>query len=418
MTIDPTLHLAAASALTRFTEAPPAAARIERLSVEVRLGEAHEFVSLRLLDGQFAWSCTCAQENCVHASAALSLLASLEASGVEKDGEVEAAVREGRTAIPSDRPERADNLALAEALEDVLTAVVRVGIRSLEAPSIGETLERLVHAAPEPLPLGISRWVGRLDNAIAARDIDTVARILDGAARLADDLRAAPPGAAAKERILSWLGALAHDPSGVYQISDRTMLEVAREFLDGVERGAIERRYLLDLDSGDVYSEERPRGRPLSSLGTCPRVVHVGLAEVERTAEPRRIRLLQYVSVPVVTEGHWGAMLNWAVRSFGRLPDRFCEASEAFPGLAEPFVVVAPDSYMKGQTASLIDDGGKALPLTPGREPAVIQYIDEQTTGRAPSWVAGRLVDVDGVIMLRPVSLGHSHNGRTDHVRI
>lgn len=425
------LKEAAETALMRFEEPEYAAGRVERMTVHVALGGEQELVALRFVGGDLRWSCTCLESSCAHVRVALSAIADGRDPSTGRITEIydapassappSASVPPLASSIPPLALEPAlasEKLAaLSEALDDVVTAIVRVGIDSLEAPTVRDSLERLLQAAPEPLPLGLSRWIGRLRIASDERDVDALARVLAGATRLSDDLRAEHPSESARQRMVSWLGKEARSAGAVYQLSDRTMLEVGREFLDGTDRGGIERRYLLDLDAGEVYREERPRGRPAASLGTCPRIVHVGLAEVERAAEPRRIRLLQYVSVPVLTAGHWGQMQNWALRAFVGLPERYRIAVEAFPGLSEPFVVVAPERHVSGTAVSLLDDAGHALPLTGGQEPAVLEFFETDGQGRTPTWIAGRLVDRSGVISLRPVSMGYSDHGDVQHVR-
>src|SRR5262245_18306530 len=98
---------------------------------------------------------------------------------------------------------------------------------------------RLLHAAPSPVPLGVSRLVGRLKRALAAHDGDETARLLAGASLLIDDLQAGTPSAPARQRMRSWLGTLDDDADNIARLTDRTLVEVAREPLAGVERAGL-----------------------------------------------------------------------------------------------------------------------------------------------------------------------------------
>ena len=200
----------------------------------------------------------------------------------------------------------------------------------------------MLRAAPDPLPLGISRWVGRLKLALAARSAEEAARLLAGADLLIEDLAAAPRSREAHSRVLSWLGTLHEDIQDRARLTDRTMIEVAREEVGGVERESVERRYLVDLSDGAVYREERLPGAPTASLGPCPRVLTVWLAEAEQGVAPQRVRLLQYAVTPLVEADDLAAARGRARRDFAPLVDGYRAALASHPGLCEPFALVAP----------------------------------------------------------------------------
>lgn len=391
---------------------------VERLSVDVQLGGHREIVSMRLSGDRLLWSCTCGELECEHAQTALGMVSdaadTLDPEQRRITAVYEPAPASGadvRTVEQSDQAVRADTAGLRSILEDVLGAVVRSGVAGGMSPAIEEALERLVKAAPSPLPLGISRWIGRLKDGLARHDVDAVARVLDGATRVVEDLADKQPPEDALRRIVSWLGALSKHAGDVERISDRTMLEVAREWLPGVERAGVERRYLVDLGSGEVFREERSRAAQTASLGGCPRVVNVGLASVERGANPRRIRLLQYATTPAVDDGAWNQLAQWASRRFEPLATGYREAIEAFPGLAEPFALVAPDSLSGGDSPVLLDESGRPLPCA--GDPAVLMHLaDRAGSPHRPLWICGRLVDPGGVLALVPLSAAVNRHGR------
>ena len=88
-------------------------------------------------------------------------------------------------------------------------------------------------------------------------------------------------------------------------MTDVTLLELAREWVPALERAGIERRYLLDLQDGEMYCEERAPSASATSLGPCPRQLTVWLSLVEPCAPPKRARLLQYAVTPVIEEEAW-----------------------------------------------------------------------------------------------------------------
>jgi hypothetical protein len=337
------LREAAKRALTRVA-AESKGGRITRLTVDVALEEGgSELVTLTLRDGELAWSST---GDDAHVAAALRWLA--ESAPVETPTRLTDPPRLSRLSPePEPMPEaQVARTRLAEALDDVIMVLVRAGVGGADSPSVGESLERLRKEAPLPTPAGLSRWLGRLKSALDAREVGLVARLLDGAARVAQDLRQDKPSPEARRRVVAWMGAGGGELLGALErISDRVLVEVAREQLGAGERGGVERRHLVDLQNGEVFREERSRTIPVASVGPCPRVVSVGLAEVEEGPAPRRIRLMQYaVSLELGAE-ELRRIEASAYRRFSALADRYRELVQAHPGQAEPFAVVAPRSY-------------------------------------------------------------------------
>jgi hypothetical protein len=301
-------------------------------------------------------------------------------------------------------PEAADARArLADALEDVVTVVGRAGAGELASPSVAESLDRLRKESSQPIPVGLSRWLGRLKLALEAKDVGLVARLLDGAGRLADALRMDRPSRGARRRAVGWLGA-SSEAGVVERLSDRQLVEVAREHLPSDERGGIERRYLVDLHNGEVFREERSRSAALVSVGPCPRLVSVGLAEVEDGAAPRRIRLMQYTVTLDPGPEELGRIAASAYRRFPALVDRYRAWLSADPGQAEPFAIVAPKRWGDNGETVCFDDEGLPLPFARADDPAGVEVLGRYAA-TGPRWVAGRLVDVEGTLMMLPCSV-------------
>lgn len=410
------MRQAAADALAGLGGEAAAPGEALRASVDVRVGDGSEMVSLRLGDTGLSWSCSCGQPGCAHARVALELLA----GGVRRMGSSAppppASGPDVRVVQPTERAVSKDGEGLADALCDVVTAVARVGVESGEAAAVKDSLRPLFDVAPQPLPLGIVRWVGRLKLALSENDTAGLARVLHGGSQVAEDLRASNPDANARMRLTTVMGVLEEDAGGLDRISDRSLVEVAREWVDGLESSAIERRYLIDLHDGVLYREERLRGGPSASLGACPRSLHVGLAEVEPGTGPRRLHVLQYAASPEVSQSAWTLVGGWATQDWSELLSQYRDAVAAAPGLAEPFVLVAPAGIeVDVSTAVLHDPEGRELQLEGGPWPAALDYLDGLTSMRPAAWIAGRLVAREGLLCLRPISLACASEGRIVH---
>lgn len=407
---------------------------VVRMTIDVATTDGVELVSLRLGEPgrPVRWSCSCGAPECNHAAQALRLLlagqALLAPAGGAEEGLRFSVVPSppGQTGQggaglaasimpPRDAQRPADLLALAESLEDVVTAVVRTGLLVKDAPAVFESLERLVKAAPAPLTVGVSRWIGRMRWELSRHDPDGVARMLDGASRLVDDLRHGTHDAVGRARLRGWLGAAVDEEGALDLLSDRTLIELGRELLDGAERMSIERRHLIDLQSGELLCEEGIRGQQSVSLGTCPRVVQVGLASVERGPLPSRIRLLQYASSAVVGDAHFHAIAGRAARAFAPLVEIYRSALQDFPGLAEPVVCVGPERLEEGPEPQLVDQRGDRLRLHGGARPSTLAYLTQQFEGATPDFIVGRLLGRGGVLYMRPLAGVVTTDGRMRH---
>ena len=67
---------------------------------------------------------------------------------------------------------------LASAMDDLVTAIIRIGVAEAAAsPSVQDALERIIEAAPTPTPPGLLRFVGRMRASIHHADQLLVARM-------------------------------------------------------------------------------------------------------------------------------------------------------------------------------------------------------------------------------------------------
>jgi hypothetical protein len=412
------LPQAAATLLSDVSHEDGREAKIERFTCEVQLGREHELVTVRLSEAGLRAVCTCGRQGCAHAQAALQLVAAgarpPEAGAKYPSNRPPALAQDTR---PSAGPLRHDRAAaLIEPLTDVVTAVVRAGVCSDHTASVLETLSRVERALPPPLPLGLLRWLGRMREALEMQDVALVSQALRAAATFAEDLRASQRDAAARERSVSWLGA--ETSEDLMRLSDRSMLEVAREWVAGSVRQQIERRYLLDLDSGEFFREECVRGLGMSSLGSCPRSIGVSLAEVDLGCGPRRLRLLQYTTTPDVERSSWELLAEWGQRDSDALAAAYRSVISQFGALAEPFVLIAPRAVEPGPVPCLTLERGAALPLTADEEPLVLKRFEHICAVQPPLWVAGRLVQRAGQLMLRPLAAATVDGSALRHERL
>jgi len=312
---------------------------VGRVTLDVVIDGRSELVTVALRDGKLAW--TTSGEG-PHVRAALRWLAGRAEPRVVRTTEPGEGAAPRVSWVPEgvDGEQSGARARLADALDDVVTVVVRAGASGAGSPSVAESLERLRREAPLPTPLGLGRWLGRLKAALDAGEAGLASRLLDGAAQLAEDLRRERPSPEARRRVVDWMGGSGSELAlAVERISDRVLVEVAREQLPSSERGGVERRHLIDLQSGEVFREERTRASPVASVGPCPRVVNVGLADVEQGASPRRIRLMQYVVSLELGAEELARIEGSAYRRFTALAERYRELTFASPGQAEPFAV-------------------------------------------------------------------------------
>ena len=318
---------------------------IERVVIDVRLGERVELVTLSVRGDRLvvlATDGTASTSPAAHA--ALSWLAAdLPRTSLVPEAR-ERSTRSGEmTAVAP----------LDVAIGDLATAIVRTGTNAGEAPAILDALARIGAASSS---LEVARWVGRLRGALAARDEIGVARLLDGASTL--EAKDEP------ERVV-----------------DHLWVELGRELLDGLTPFAIERRHLLDPSSGEVLAEERLRDQAASN-GPCPRVVNAGLA----TRSPHgRVRIVQYAVAELDAE----VRARIDALASPSLADAFARAEKRGLRSAsiEPVSLVRLGPPTGGK---IVDGAGEAIPLARAEDAAAVTALADALASGTPEWLFGR----------------------------
>jgi hypothetical protein len=384
----------------RSLGATTAEGAVQRLTMDIEVEDHIEMVTLSLRDDELKCVSSDGRNDGPHVMAALRFIAGTEQ---REDSSPPRPI----ASIAGQSLEQGPPNELAEALDDLLTAVTRVGVDKAQyAPSVEAALERVIGVAPQPTPPGLGRFIGRLQQEIRSGELHRVARILAGASQVADALRADRPTPDSEQRLDAWLGIRPGSTPNVERLYDRTMIELGREWLSGTERASVERRYLIDIRSGSIYREDRPRNAT-ASLGPCPRQLQVGLAEVEAGPAPQRIRILQYEVEPDVPAESWARVQQIASRSFAHVTEEYRRSVQAHPSLAEPFALIAPYRIERNGIFKAFDADGHQLVLNRSeRRGAVLAFYDLLTEGVEPSWVAGRLTDTGTTVCLTPFALG------------
>lgn len=362
------------------------------------LSIAGEQVTLWVRNGQLRETCTCGGENCEHVRTALVFLV----------GEVGASLSETPFRALSLRPftqsvEVASLSPLADALDELCLATVRSGLGNPEAPALKQAMEQLTRSAPQPVPPALGRFLGRFRAALASGEGGEVARLLDGASRLGDLLRKGGTTTADAERRRAWLGAA--EPAGVSALAEATLLEVGREWVAGLDRAALERRYLVDLTSGDLLVEQRARSEAEASVGPCPRLVHVAYADVEPGQRPPRVRLLQYTVAIPQAEAAFPRLVQLAIADVATLRAQFTAAHVECPGLAEPVALFAPSELEPGPEGSLRDAQGERLLLDDEQGGPGADALRAAIGSADLVCVLGRLLGRAAGLALRPLSV-------------
>lgn len=384
----------------RSLGATTAEGAVRRLTMDIEVEGHIEMVTLSLRDDELKCVSSDGRSDGPHVMAALRFIAGTEQ---REDSSPPRPI----ASMAGQSLEQGPPNELAEALDDLLTAVTRVGVDKAQyAPSVDAALERVIGVAPQPTPPGLGRFIGRLQQEIRSGELRRVARILTGASQVADALRAERPTPDSEQRLDAWLGIRSGSTPNVERLYDRTMIELGREWLSGTERANVERRYLIDIRSGSIYREDRPRNAT-ASLGPCPRQLRVGLAEVEAGPAPQRIRILQYEVETDVPAESWGRVQQVASRNFAHVTEGYRRSVQAHPSLAEPFALIAPYRIERNGIFKAFDADGHQLVLNRSeRRGAVLAFYDLLAEGVEPSWVAGRLTDTGTTVCLTPFALG------------
>ncbi|MEO0322015.1 MAG: hypothetical protein AAF447_03590 [Myxococcota bacterium] len=387
-------RLAGLAGATRDGSAAGPRAAVRRVSVEVEVAGRSELVVLAFAgDGGLRAVASDGAQEGPHVEAALAWLA----SGEDAPG---TAARSGRVSVvpgPAPGAPAGDRGELADALDELLTTAVRLGAQRAADAGLEEATERLLAAAPTPPPWALARALGRLRAAAVREDLGAWARVLDGMGRLALALR---------EGRRTWLDD--ETPERVpATLTDRRLVELGRERVAGLSRGSLERRLLVCVRSGEVFAERLSPGET-GSVGPCPRVVEVGLAE-RLPAPTAGLRLLQYsVRADVPAEVH--ARLRELAAP--RLAPLLAAAQAAWrdaPVRAEPFAIVATTS-VRGPTPreprGRLEAADGALALSGdagiGARLAALSGLH---------FVTGRLVPRDTHLAFRPLMAGGERDG-------
>ena len=381
-------------------------AEVERATVEVNIGDRRALVSVAVIDGELVVVSSDGDSEGPFAEAALRFLAGEAPAVREKEA---TSTKAARASVP---PKPKPFAPLADALDELLTAVARSGVdAAASATPVEEALEQVLRTAPSPTPVGLGRVVGRLRHALSQRDVDTTARVLEGTARLVRHLRSDGGSRDDATRLSVWLD----QPElreRMETVHEREMFEVAREWVAGTERRAIQRRYLICTKTGEVFCEERARHHS-ASIGPSPRQLKIGLAEVRRGAVPRRIRLLQYEVTAELGNGLY-RVEQVAQTRFDRLVELYRKSLLSFPALAEPVAVVKARLHAGGLL--LRDSNDQVMALV--GDDALLARVSQVTEESELRWVAGKLVDVDGTLALEPLSLALRRGGSTAFERL
>ena len=193
--------------------------------------------------------------------------------------------------------------------------------------------------------------------------------------------------------------------------------------MTGLRRASIERRYLMDAASGKTYVEERVRGQA-ASVGSCPREVRVGLAEIEDDlGVPPPITLLQYAVGLSPNASSWRALESHAFRNIRGAAADYARSLAASAAFAELFALFAPtrvETDPETKRCVLFDDAGQVLPLAEREDAGAAEYLSERisTGGRKIRWVAGRWIDVEGALLLVATSALLDHGGEPEFIRL
>jgi len=280
---------------------------------------------------------------------------------------------------------------------------------------VSEALERLAEHASTASATGLRVWVGSLKTALEARDNEAAVRALAAASAMIDALRKVEPPATADAHVVSWLGTPASGAITSERATERTYLELAREHRAGLARAGVEQRYLIDLATGELFREDRA-ATETASLGPCPRLVSIGLAHIEPGHAPRRIRLLQYTTTPLIDASVWQSLARFVLPSFEPLLARHKEHMSSSAGLTDMLALVRPARVHASDRAHLVDDTGRALVVT-GAE-GTANRLEAFINGTEPQWVLGRVHAHADMLSIAPLAVCGLRHGTPAHLQL
>lgn len=408
------------ASLQASTDAPGAElATTSAVTVQIESSGQAELVSMRVRDGRLTVICTCGAQGCAHAREALALFDDeprADATEERITHVFEPAMRLSEPApmpVLKSTPEGRNRLS--DVLSDVVLAVTRSGVKDGISPGVSEALERLGEHASPVNATGLRVWVGALKSALDARDNEGTVRALSAASAMIDALRKLEPTAIADAHIASWLGSAPGAPNAGERVSERTYLELAREHRPGLARAGVEQRYLIDLGTGELYREDRA-ATETASLGPCPRVVSIGLAHIEPGHAPRRIRLLQYTTTPIIETSAWASVTRFALHSFEPLLARLKEHMASTACLTDMLALVRPARVCSSDRTQLLDDAGRALVLK-GADGSSAR-LDSFMQSAEPQWVLGRVHAQADMLSMEPLAAFGLRQGQPQHLHL
>lgn len=396
-----------------------AAPHVTRLRVEVALeDDRHELITFMLKGDSLRMVCSDAQAEPSLKSAAFKLFTAATGAPMPQELGTSILSMSEATATTSGRAVTDGDLSLGECLRDVVTAVARLGAEEApESPSLNAALTRMLETAPEPLPFGLTRWIGRLAYTLEHGDATTQASVLLGAGLTSKALESSPDNDPDR-RLLVWVGERPLKPGQTERLQGRELVELGRERLTGLKLHGLERRYLLDLKTGETFKEEhRTEDGHLSagaSAGPSPRQIHLDLGEVEVAGVPRRIHLLQYRVTIGIEPDTLSKLQHFATRDFSGMAELMAQSLGAFPALAEPVALIAP---AKVETM-LWDDKGKSIAMTERERTGNSQLLRKLALEEEVQWVFGRLLEERGQLTLAPISACVGSKGQRRHCRL
>jgi hypothetical protein len=403
----------------RAAHAGHGAATTTALTVMVESEGRAELVSMRMQDGALSVICTCGTAGCAHAHEALALFEDEprpDASEERITHVFEPAMRMSEPSpLPAIKITPEGRNRLSDVLSDVVLAVTRAGVQEGISAGVSEALDRLAEHAPPASATGLRVWVGSLRGALEARDSTATALALGAATAMIDALRKSDPGPHADQRVVAWLGVAPSSAAANDRASERTYLELAREHRPGLARAGVEQRYLIDLQSGELLREDRAANET-ASLGPCPRIVSIGLAHIEPGLPPRRIRLFQYTTTPLIEPSAWARVAGFALPSFEPLVSLQKEHMKVSAGLTDMLALVKPVRVHTREGAQLVDDGGRALLLS-GAE-GVANRLESFLASTEPQWVFGRTLVQADMLALVPLAACGLRHGKPAHLHL
>ena len=360
------------AALTRDASSVDGGASPEvlRMVIEVSVGTRRGLVTASLREGHVFFVDDAGATTGPLVQGARAWLENLVAAGDPADARP--SLRELRMSLPPRAIE-------TDALRDFALTFWRSGIAGAKRGALEDSLRQVRLAASKTSQ---ARWMARFQQALVAEDVHALAHLLRGA--------------------------LEPSKASTQTLSDLRLVEVAREHVDAKSARQLERRTLIDLADGNVYSEERLQGA-VASIGPMPRVLDVGLAEAQLEASPPSLSIHQY-TLQATLDATTGTQLEaLAERDFTRLMERVDSALAAHPGFAEPVFLVAPTSWgsdAKHEQLNMRDASDVALRMSDEDVSACLTLLDVLRE-RTPAWLVVRAAPRAGAHAFVPLSCGY-----------